>query len=69
VLVDHLVIRRDADALAREREPQVERLRALGELLASHTRFEERRLFPMIEEALPPRDLADVIAALERAER
>jgi hypothetical protein len=69
VLVDHVVIRREADALGREQDPPLARVRELGERLAAHTRFEERQLFPLIEEALPPADLAELVDALERAER
>ena len=43
-------------------------LRELGERLESHIRFEERVLFPMIEEALPVDELERLGAAFARAE-
>lgn len=64
VLVDHVVIRREAQALARE-EVTVERLAALGRLIDDHVRHEERQLFPAIERALASDELAEVAAALE----
>ena len=47
---------------------EVERARALGELLNAHVRFEERHLFPMLEERLAAPDLHELGAAIERAE-
>jgi hemerythrin-like domain-containing protein len=43
--------------------------RALGELLHDHVRFEERRLFAMLEARLPDEELEILGAAIERAER
>ncbi|MFN8163818.1 MAG: hypothetical protein U0R26_08290 [Solirubrobacterales bacterium] len=43
-------------------------LRDLGRLLNDHVRFEERELFPMVEEALDPDDVARLAIAIERAE-
>jgi iron-sulfur cluster repair protein YtfE (RIC family) len=43
-------------------------LRELGERLESHICFEERVLFPMIEEALPDDELKRLGAAFTRAE-
>jgi hypothetical protein len=37
--------------------------------LADHVRLEERELFPLIEQALPPAQLATVGAKLARAEK
>jgi hemerythrin-like domain-containing protein len=45
-----------------------ERARALGELLNQHVRFEERHLFPLLEQRLAPDQLASLGAAIERAE-
>lgn len=42
-------------------EPEL--LHDLGERLERHIRHEERVLFPMIEEALPDHELADVMRA------
>jgi hemerythrin-like domain-containing protein len=63
VLTDHVDLRRRAaDLAAMERaEPQL--LQELGERLERHIRHEERVLFPMIEEALPGDELADVMRA------
>ena len=53
---------------ARARIPIPPTLRELGERLESHIRFEERVLFPMIEEALPVDELERLGAAFARAE-
>jgi hypothetical protein len=44
VLVDHVVIRRDAERLADA--PSVELLHELGDRLAAHVQLEEHELFP-----------------------
>ena len=49
-------------------DPDPAALRELGERLESHIRFEERVLFPMIEEALPVDELERLGAAFARAE-
>ncbi|MGI8749038.1 MAG: hemerythrin domain-containing protein [Thermoleophilaceae bacterium] len=54
-LVDHIVIRRDAQIV--ERDPTLASLIALGVRLAAHVRHEERRLFPLIEQAVPAPEL------------
>jgi hypothetical protein len=46
----------------------VEGAHALGTLLHDHVRFEERRLFGLLEERLPERELARLGEAIERAE-
>ena len=56
VLVDHVVIRRQAARLERGDAPVAD-LVALGERLEAHVRHEERVLFPRIEEALPEDEL------------
>jgi hypothetical protein len=68
VLCDHVAIRHRADALARVGDATVADLNALGVRLAQHVRLEERELFPLIESAMPPAQLAAVAAALESAE-
>jgi Hemerythrin HHE cation binding domain len=68
VLCDHVAIRRRADVLARVGAATVADLHALGGRLAQHVRLEERELFPLIESAMPPAQLAAVAAALESAE-
>jgi hemerythrin-like domain-containing protein len=67
VLVEHVDIRRRAAELAAG-DPDQEALRALGELLGHHIRHEERVLFPLIEDALPPDELERLAAALQEAE-
>lgn len=42
----------------------VQEAAALGELLHAHVRFEERELFPLVEDRLPPDVLDGVAAAL-----
>ena len=67
VLDEHAEIRRRAERLAAG-ERDVEQLHALGELLNGHVRHEERTLFPRIEAALDPAELAALGAALIDAE-
>jgi hypothetical protein len=67
-LCDHVAIRHQADALARDRAPSIDALHELGLRLADHVRLEERELFPLIEQAMPAADLAAVAVALEQAE-
>lgn len=67
MLEEHLAIRRGALRVAAE-EVSLEELRELGRLLDDHVRFEERELFPMVEEALTPEDLSRLALAIERAE-
>jgi hemerythrin-like domain-containing protein len=58
---EHGEIRNRAAALPGA--PSLESARELGELLRAHVRYEERHLFPMVEERLSP----DARAALGRA--
>lgn len=67
VLAEHLEIR-TATARLRAREAAADELRALGELLERHVRYEERELFPMIEAALPDDELRRLGAALARVD-
>jgi hemerythrin-like domain-containing protein len=53
VLADHLAIRAAAVRLA-EVGLSLAELRALGTRLHDHVRFEERELFPMIEQTVAP---------------
>jgi hemerythrin-like domain-containing protein len=66
MLADHLAIRRDALRLTRG-ELSLDGLHALGTRLHNHVRFEERELFPMIEQALDDDALGQLGAALARA--
>jgi hemerythrin-like domain-containing protein len=69
VLVDHTLIRRDADALERaEGDPPLERLHELGDRLEAHVRHEERVLFPLIEQALPDDELSRVARLVDEVE-
>ncbi|HET6830103.1 MAG TPA: hemerythrin domain-containing protein [Solirubrobacterales bacterium] len=67
ILAEHLEIR-TATARLRSGELSVAELRALGELLARHVRFEERELFPRIEERLDEPTLQRLGAAIAAAE-
>ena len=67
VLGEHLEMRIAAERM-RAAPPSVAELHALGELLEHHVRFEERELFPQIEEALDEGTLAELGAAIAAAE-
>jgi hypothetical protein len=68
VLVDHVLIRSDAAALAGGGVVALNVLHRLGKRLAEHVRCEERELFPAVEAALPPEELDALARALEEAE-
>jgi hemerythrin-like domain-containing protein len=68
VLVDHVELRRRAADLERCGDPSLEELHQLGRRLEDHIRHEERVLFPLVEQALPPDELAELAEALRRAE-
>jgi hemerythrin-like domain-containing protein len=68
VLTEHVDIRRRRQDLEASVDPDPAELRELGERLESHIRFEERVLFPMIEEAVPVDELERLGAAFARAE-
>jgi len=55
MLVDHILIRRDATRLGCA--PQPELLRELGTRLRGHVHLEEHSVFPLIEETLPEHEL------------
>ena len=65
-LGDHVAIRQRAAKLT-SGEPTVDELHELGTRLAAHVRLEERALFPMIENVMPPDELLAVASALEGA--
>jgi Hemerythrin HHE cation binding domain len=67
MLEDHLAIRREALRIEAG-EASLEELHELGVRLEAHVRFEERQLFPMIEEALDPGSLDRLAIAIEEAE-
>jgi hemerythrin-like domain-containing protein len=68
MLEEHLAIRREALRLDAG-EATLEDARELGVLLHDHVRFEERELFPLVEEALDAASLQRLAAAIEAAER
>ncbi len=65
-LAEHVEIR----AAARNLSPdaRLATLHDLGERLAAHVRMEEDELFPLIENTLEPKALAELGAELDRAE-
>jgi hemerythrin-like domain-containing protein len=63
-LCDHVDIRARAAAVTDGGELAPDELNELGARLADHVRMEERELFPLIEEALPPERLAALSEAL-----
>jgi hemerythrin-like domain-containing protein len=67
MLEEHLAIRRQALRLEAG-ELSLEDVRELGTLLNDHVRFEERQLFPIVEEALDGESLDRLAAAIEAAE-
>jgi hemerythrin-like domain-containing protein len=67
MLEEHLAIRRAALRLEAGEVP-LEELPEIGTLLHDHVRFEERELFPIIEEALDAEALMRLAAAVEQAE-
>jgi hemerythrin-like domain-containing protein len=67
MLDEHLAIRCEALRLAAG-EATLEDARELGRLLHDHVRFEERQLFPTVEDALDPDSLGRLAAAIEEME-
>ena len=66
VLEDHGAIRADAEALAAAAD--LETANGLGQRLNDHVRFEERVLFPMLEERLAEDQLERLGVAIAEAE-
>ena len=67
VAAEHLEIRTEARSL-RAGGGTVERLQALGALLESHVRFEERELFPLVEASLDQAAIGELGAEIAAAE-
>lgn len=65
VLGDHVLIRAMASQLAAAPQPKITALHELGAALAAHVRLEERELFGLIEEAMPPERLLELARELE----
>ena len=68
VLTEHVDLRRRGQDLEASADQDPAALRELGERLESHIRFEERVLFPMIEQALPVDELERLGASLATTE-
>jgi iron-sulfur cluster repair protein YtfE (RIC family) len=68
VLVEHVELRRRAADLMLTPVPELDDLHALGDHLHQHIRYEERILFPLIEDALPDAELGELADCLERAD-
>jgi hypothetical protein len=66
MLEEHLAIRREALRL-KAGEASLEEAQELGRLLHDHVRFEERQLFPIVEEALDADALTELAARIEAA--
>lgn len=66
---DHQAIRAMADELATTESTAGARLVELGDTLSAHVRFEERELFPAIEQGLSTERLAQVGEEIAAAER
>jgi hemerythrin-like domain-containing protein len=69
VLVEHVDVQRRAAELESEPSLPPEALHELGEVLHGHIRYEERELFPLIEQELPDAELKGLAVTMERAER
>jgi hemerythrin-like domain-containing protein len=67
VLTEHLMVRGEVRRLKRE-GPSIEQLHDLGALLESHVHFEERTLFPRIEERLSFEAIGELGADVAAAE-
>jgi hemerythrin-like domain-containing protein len=68
MLVEHALIRRQVEEIA-SGASGTEQLRALGKKLAEHVRHEERAVFPLAEQRLGAKALAELGAALTAPER
>jgi hemerythrin-like domain-containing protein len=68
IAAEHMRIRTAAIEIEAA-DPPLERLHALGELLNDHVRFEERELFPRIEDDLDEDGLLQLAGAVTAAER
>jgi iron-sulfur cluster repair protein YtfE (RIC family) len=67
VLCEHITIRALACAVG-ETSPPIATLQELGLALSDHVRLEERSLFPLIEETVPPAELERLAAQLSHAQ-
>lgn len=70
MLADHVELRGRARQVLGSHGPvDVDALRVLGKRFVEHVRLEERRIFPLIEAAMPPEALALLALDLRVAER
>lgn len=67
MLGDHLAIRRAA-LLVESGQASLPDLHDLGDRIRAHVRFEERELFPLIEDRLEPEQLDHLAGAIAEAE-
>jgi hemerythrin-like domain-containing protein len=67
MLVEHVRIRATVAAIARG-EADLDALHGLGTALEQHVRLEEREVFPLIEDALPPEAAEQLVDAVLAAE-
>jgi hemerythrin-like domain-containing protein len=63
MLVDHVLIRRDAHRLGCA--PELDVLHELGARLKGHVALEEHAVFPLIEQALPEHELQALLERLQ----
>ncbi|GEN87942.1 hemerythrin domain-containing protein [Oceanobacillus sp. FSL W8-0428] len=66
MLYQHLQIRGLIYAIRENKEDPYEKMNRLGELLENNVRFEEREIFPIIEEAVPDKYLHQVYGKFHR---
>jgi hemerythrin-like domain-containing protein len=64
-LCDHIAIRQMIAVVLEDPQAPLDDLHALGDLMSEHVRLEERKLFPLIEQALPAPELAELAVALQ----
>lgn len=67
-LTDHATIHDLADRVVSAAEPPVDLMHDLGDAINDHVRFEERELFPEIENAIPADEQPQLMQALDHAE-
>ncbi|WP_080875466.1 hemerythrin domain-containing protein [Oceanobacillus timonensis] len=66
MLFQHMQIRSLVYAIRENREDPYDKMHRLGELLEKNVRFEEREVFPVIEEAIPDKYLQRAYGAFHR---
>jgi hemerythrin-like domain-containing protein len=64
-LCDHIAIRQAIAAVLADPQAPLDALHALGAMMSEHVRLEERKLFPLIEQALPAPELTALAVALQ----